>query len=308
MTRLGFGCASLGSRVSAAAGLRTLACAHEVGVDWYDVAPSYGDGNAESILGKFLAGRRDTVSVCTKVGISPPSPSLPKRLLRPLVRGALSVAPSLRQAVRDHRPAAIKPPLDAAAILPSLEASLVRLNTEYVDVLALHEATAAEVTRDDVLRTLESVLASGKARKISIASTVSAARAGVAATPLYGAIQLANNPYEPNLAALHAAVPPGRAIQTITHTVFGASGMAERLAAAISASDALAGALRDAGYAGNPRAQAIAFLPDFAFATNPDGVVLMSMFGAGHLNDAVARIARAPDRTTIEAIAALIAP
>src|SRR5438105_10248388 len=72
VSALGFGCASLGSRVSEAQGLRALGLAYERGVTWYDVAPPYGDGEAEGILGKFLAGRRERVAICTKFGIPRP--------------------------------------------------------------------------------------------------------------------------------------------------------------------------------------------------------------------------------------------
>jgi aryl-alcohol dehydrogenase-like predicted oxidoreductase len=51
---LGFGCASLGSRIGARPGLLALEQAFDAGISWYDVAPSYGDGNAEAILGNFL--------------------------------------------------------------------------------------------------------------------------------------------------------------------------------------------------------------------------------------------------------------
>ena len=49
VSAVGFGCASLGSRVSEAQGLRALGLAFERGVTWYDVAPPYGDGEAEGI-------------------------------------------------------------------------------------------------------------------------------------------------------------------------------------------------------------------------------------------------------------------
>src|SRR5580692_6033576 len=71
-SRLGLGCASLGSRIGASAGARALSAAHEAGVTWFDVAPPYGLGDAELLLGEFLRGRRHGVSVTTKVGIAPP--------------------------------------------------------------------------------------------------------------------------------------------------------------------------------------------------------------------------------------------
>jgi len=71
-SRLGFGCASLGSRVAAADGLNALAAAFDAGVNWFDVAPAYGAGEAETLLGRFLRGRRDRTFVVTKVGMAPP--------------------------------------------------------------------------------------------------------------------------------------------------------------------------------------------------------------------------------------------
>lgn len=302
-TDIGFGCASLGSRVSRRDGLAALGRAYDAGIRWYDVAPSYGDGQAETLLGEFAAGRRDAITLCTKVGILPPAPSVPKRLLRPVVRAALAAMPDLRQTVRRHRPAAVKPPLDAARILPSLDASLTRLRTHHVDVLALHETTPDEVTRDDVLRAIETALTSGKARAISIASSPQAALAGIAGSPLYGMVQLANNPFLPQRARIAAALPPGRDIRIVTHTVFGASGMVERLTARIRDDAALAAALADAGYTGGVRDQALAYLADYALAANDGGTVLMSMFGTGHLEANLARLNRMPDRATVLAIA-----
>jgi aryl-alcohol dehydrogenase-like predicted oxidoreductase len=304
--RLGFGCASLGSRISRRDGIAALERAFDAGVRWYDVAPSYGDGQAESLLGEFLRGRRDQVSLCTKVGILPPRPSLPKRLLRPAVRLLLAAAPGMRAQVKKRRPAAVKPPLRAAAILPGLEASLTRLGVEHVDVLALHDATPQEVVREDVLRVLEQVLASGKAGRISIASFAPSITAGLAASPVYGVVQVANNPFQRGLARIAGHLPADRPVTTVTHTVFGATGMAERVAALIDERTDLAQAMRAAGYEGAPAEMARAYLPDYAFAANPEGVVLLSMFSGRHLESNLARHARPRDRAAILELAALL--
>lgn len=303
--RLGFGCASLGSRISTRDGLAALGRAYDAGVRWYDVAPSYGDGAAEALLGTFLRDRREAVTVCTKVGLLPGVPSLPKRLLKPAVRAVLAVAPGMRAAVKKRRPAAVKPPLTAAMIGESVDRSLARLGIARIDVLALHEAKPDEVVRDDVLRALETVIAAGKVGRVSIASTPAAARAGLDGATLYGVVQLANNPFEPGLATLAPALS-GRGIETVTHTVFGAEGMIERVAALIEGRAPVAAALREAGYGGTPREMALAYLPDYAFATNPDGVVLLSMFSRRHLETNLARYAAPRDATAIAAVAALL--
>jgi aryl-alcohol dehydrogenase-like predicted oxidoreductase len=302
--RLGFGCASLGSRIAPREGLAALARAHDAGVRWYDVAPSYGDGQAEALLGEFLRGRREEVTVCTKVGILPPAPSLPKRIAKPLVRTLLSVAPGMRTAVKKHRPAAVKPPLTAAMIGDSVAASLRRLGVDRIDVLALHEAKPEEVVRDDILRACEDVVQTGKVGRISIASFEPAVRAGLSAFPLYRVVQVANNPLTPTLAALRATLPTG--VETVTHTVFGAEGMIDAVAATIEARPELSAAMRTAGYEGTARAVALAFLPDYAFAANPDGVVLLSMFSARHLETNLARYARPRDDGAVLDLGAMI--
>lgn len=304
--RLGFGCASLGSRISSRDGLAALARAYDAGVRWFDVAPSYGDGQAELLLGRFLHGRRGDVTVCTKVGILPPAPSLPKRLLRPLVRGALSVAPGLRSAVKRHRPPAVKPPLTAAMVGASVDQSLRRLGVERIDVLALHAASPAEVARDDILEVLAKVVAAGKAARISIASGAASVQAGLAASSVYGVAQVANNPFDPALAQVMAALPQGRPVETVTHTVFGASGMIERVAQAVASDAALRTTMDRAGYTGTPREIALAYLPDYAFATNRDGVVLLSMFSKRHLETNLARHAGPRDGAAIARIADLL--
>ena len=303
---LGFGCASLGSRISRGDGLAALARAYEVGVRWFDVAPSYGDGEAERLLGQFAQGRRESLTLVTKVGILPGAVSLPKRFARPLVRLALAAAPGLRAAVKRRRPVATKPPLTARMIADSIDASLGRLRTEQVDVLALHDSTSDEVAREDVLRALEAVVASGKAAKVGIASAPCAALAGLAASSAYRLVQVANNPLEPGLAALAPTLAAAPEVTAVTHSVFGAAGLIEEVADRIVARPALAAAFRDAGYAGTPRVTALAFLPDHAFVTNPDGVVLLSMFSRRHLEANLARAAATRDAATVRRLGQLV--
>ncbi len=306
--RIGFGCASLGSRIAPGEGREALRRAIHAGVDWFDVAPSYGDGQAETLLGEVLregagAGERP-LAVVTKAGILAGRASLPKRLLKPAMRTLLAVAPGLRSAVRKGRPQAAKQPVTGALVARSIDESLARLGRERVEVLALHDASEEEVARDDVLRALETILAAGKADAVGIASSPEAARAGLAASPLYTLVQFANNPLDRGIERL-GAVRPG--VRIVTHSVFGASGVIEALAGRITGDPGLAAMMAEAGYTGAPRAQALAYLPDYAFDANPDGVVLLSMFSRRHLEQNLAGHRRARNSQAIRAIAAQIA-
>lgn len=288
--RLGFGCASLGSRISARNGLRALNRAHCAGIQWFDVAPSYGDGLAESLLGRFLATSPAHVTICTKVGIAPPRPSPLQRLARPLLRPLVASFPHWRDTVRKHRPAAIRRPLTAEHIRHSVDASLSRLAVKCLDVLALHDASPQEVVREDILRTLEDLRQAGKIRRVAIASDVPAIQAGLRASSLYEIVQLTHNPIEPGLEAIADSLASAHPMLTIGHSVLAPL---RHTAKCIEQTPSLAQAFANAGYAGTAATIAADFLLDYAIATNPDGITLLSMFEQRHLEHNLAR-ARSP--------------
>jgi aryl-alcohol dehydrogenase-like predicted oxidoreductase len=172
VSSIGFGCASLGSRIGVRKGLEALERAYDAGITWYDVAPSYGEAMAESILGEFASSKRDSICLCTKVGMRPPDTPAVMRALKPMSRIVFAALPGLRSQVSRVRPKPFKIPLSAELIKRSVEESLRRLRTDYVDVLALHRADAEEVVREDIIRAVERVLGEGKARAISIAGNL----------------------------------------------------------------------------------------------------------------------------------------
>ena len=69
---LGFGCVQLTTHREASEAVSMLERAFALGITHFDVARAYGFGRAEGILGKFLRGRRDQVTVATKLGLHPP--------------------------------------------------------------------------------------------------------------------------------------------------------------------------------------------------------------------------------------------
>ena len=51
-----------------AGAIRTIHAALDAGINYIDTAPSYGEGNSESIVGEATRGRRDSFILATKVG------------------------------------------------------------------------------------------------------------------------------------------------------------------------------------------------------------------------------------------------
>jgi aryl-alcohol dehydrogenase-like predicted oxidoreductase len=287
---LGMGCASLGSRIPAAHGRRMLDSAFERGVTWYDVAPSYGAGQAEDILAPFLASRRDRVFVCSKVGLAPPRHNGTMRLAYALGRPMLGLAQGLRKRFRAIKATRnVRIPLTPDLIETSIEATLRRLGTDHLDVFALHDPDPADLARDEVLTALEKLKTRGLTRYISVAGTEEAARKA-AALPLFTVMQLADDPEDQPLVGLRAML--NRPVTFVTHSVFGVDGARARMVRRLEADARLREDLASSGYEGTPQKVATALLLRRAFASNPDGVVLASMFSNAHLaeNAALARL------------------
>jgi aryl-alcohol dehydrogenase-like predicted oxidoreductase len=269
---LGFGCASLGSRVAEAQGLRALEAAFDAGVTWLDLAPLYGAGRAEEVAGRFLKGRRDAVQVCSKVGLAPATGGL-KAALMPAARAAVAAVPALRPLLRRARAQPAKPlPLTPELVAGSLETSLKRLGTDHLDLYALHGVGAGALT-EPVLRALEAIRTAGKARAVAVAGDAAAGLAAIAAGAPFGVVQAALPPPgapDPLLPAARAA-----GFGVVLHSVFGVEGSLAGLRARAAADPSLRAALSGAGDLDRALARG---LLERAFARNPDGVVLVSMF------------------------------
>ena len=130
---------SLGSWLTFAGGVgfeQTRACtdaAFEAGINFFDTANVYGRGAAESAWGEILAGRRrDSYVLATKVW------------------GQMSDDPA------DHG-------LSAAQIAKQIDASLARLQTDYVDLYQAHRFDP-DVPIEETIEAFQQVVASGKAR------------------------------------------------------------------------------------------------------------------------------------------------
>jgi aryl-alcohol dehydrogenase-like predicted oxidoreductase len=284
---LGFGCASLGSRVGEAPGLRALEAAFDAGVTWLDLAPLYGAGRAEEIAGRFVRGRRDAVQICSKVGLAPGGGGV-RAALMPAARAAVRAVPALRGLLRRSGvQAATALPLTPELVTGGLETSLRRLGTDHLDLYALHGVTAAALT-EEVARALEDVLAAGKARAVAVAGDAAAGLAAIAAGAPFGVVQAALPAPEAPDPLLPAARAAGFGV--VLHSVFGVDGSLAALRARAAADPALRAALAGAGDLDRALGRR---LLERAFARNPDGVVLVSMFSEASRAANLA-VARAP--------------
>jgi aryl-alcohol dehydrogenase-like predicted oxidoreductase len=282
---LGFGCAPLGSRISASRGRRAIDYARDHGVNWFDVAPPYGDGQAESLLGQAMRTCRADVVICTKFGIEPSNVPLAAHLMRPLARRAVAAFPGLRRVASKARPTGERVPINSAVIEASVTRSLRLLRTDYIDVLAIHEPTLEDATNAEIFDVLRRLLERGLVRAISVAGDPASVEAAVRTSDLVDIAQFPDNPFRNAAADLRRRLPAPAPL-FVTHGVFG-SGATKALAGMTAQQQAqIAGlALRH----GIDPAKSLADLPlRLAFSNNPDGVVIISMFDTKHIERNIA--------------------
>lgn len=107
-SRLGFGCVQLTTHRNRRKALAILEHAFAEGTTHFDVARAYGFGRSESILSKFLRGKRCQVTVATKFGLQPPSGLAGNRRIIDAAKKILSPFPSLLRSAKARGTAMVK--------------------------------------------------------------------------------------------------------------------------------------------------------------------------------------------------------
>jgi D-threo-aldose 1-dehydrogenase len=214
-SRLAFGLGGLMGRMGRRQSLRLLEVALESGITHFDTARSYGYGEAESALGEFLVGRRDEVTVTTKLGIVPPRWPRAINAAKAIGRLPARRARLLRPMLRRPAQAMVRPGrFDPAEARASLETSLRELRTEAVDVLLLHECRPPDLQTDGLLEFLEGAVREGKVRYFGVGTDLESTRYALSHHPEFThVVQVAHSVVQPALDQL-----PPRGIPVITHS------------------------------------------------------------------------------------------
>ncbi|MBE7518884.1 MAG: aldo/keto reductase [Thermoflexaceae bacterium] len=131
---VGVGCNNFGRRIDAEQARAVVDRALELGVNFFDTANVYGAGQSEEYLGSALQGRRQGVVIATKFGMR------------------MGDGPMESGGSRRH-------------LLASVEGSLRRLGTDYIDLLQFHTPDP-RTPIDETLRALDDLVRAGKVRYI----------------------------------------------------------------------------------------------------------------------------------------------
>jgi 1-deoxyxylulose-5-phosphate synthase len=134
VSAVGLGCNPFGNEVDQATAQAIVSRAIDLGVNYFDTADSYYEGRSETFLGAALKGRRHEVVVATKFG------------------NRVGPGPNDTGASRHH-------------IFASCEASLRRLQTDYIDLYQVHTPDRSTPI-DETLEALNALIQQGKVRYI----------------------------------------------------------------------------------------------------------------------------------------------
>lgn len=133
---VGLGCNNFGRRIDAEASRKVVHRALDLGVTLFDTADVYRSsiGGSEEFLGRALGPRRKDIVLATKVGMR------------------MDDAGQLRGASRGY-------------IMQAVEASLRRLNTDWIDLYQLHQPDALTPI-EETLRAFDDLVRQGKVRYV----------------------------------------------------------------------------------------------------------------------------------------------
>lgn len=135
VSEIGFGAWQLGNekdwgQMTDAEAIQLVQTAMAEGCNFFDTAPNYGGGKSETLIGRAIQGKRDQVVISSKCGHH--------------ADGGLNFEPD--------------------ALRASVEGSLQRLQTDYLDCLLLHNPPFETLNHSPQFELLEQLKAEGKIR------------------------------------------------------------------------------------------------------------------------------------------------
>ncbi|OGT39827.1 MAG: hypothetical protein A3E81_01510 [Gammaproteobacteria bacterium RIFCSPHIGHO2_12_FULL_36_30] len=174
-SNLAFGCSGIAGRVSAKQSIAVIKTALDSGITHFDVAPSYGYGEAEACLGKAVSTHRQQIVIATKVGIVSSYSSNVIKAFKPLAQKTIAIFPWMRNIVAKSANIAgktlMRSPISYQQMKISIEKSLTDLKTDYIDILFLHEYLKEDLSLE-LIEQLEAIKKEGKIRTYGLATQI----------------------------------------------------------------------------------------------------------------------------------------
>lgn len=135
VSEIGLGCNNFGGRADEKLSIRIIDNALDLGINLLDTAESYNQGRSEELVGQAIKGKRPHVIIATKFGH-------PRFMASPQQPGSRSY------------------------VINAVDASLKRLNTDYIDLYYFHHPDPGTPILE-TLRVMDDLVRVGKVRYIA---------------------------------------------------------------------------------------------------------------------------------------------
>lgn len=179
VSEIGFGGSRIGGvfadKDSSDQALNVLRQALDSGITFYDTADIYAQGESESLIGTAFRGRREQVILATKGGYRLPAQRNIMKRIKPLVRPIVRALGLKRASLPAGISGALSQDFSPSYLTKALEASLKRLQSDYIDLYQLHSPGASFMQSPafgEALQTLETFKSQGKIRFYGVATEV----------------------------------------------------------------------------------------------------------------------------------------
>ena len=176
VSEIGFGGARIGGLLAQDGGratsLKTLEAACDAGINFFDTADMYSQGESEILVGKAFRDKRDKVFIATKGGYCLPRQKRLIQLIKPFAKPIVRALGLRRSAVPASLSGTVSQDFSPGYLREAVEASLRRLQSDHIDLYQLHSPPREELTGSrlqDALGLLGRLKTEGKIREYGIA-------------------------------------------------------------------------------------------------------------------------------------------
>jgi aryl-alcohol dehydrogenase-like predicted oxidoreductase len=176
VSEIGFGGARIGGLLAQDGGratsLKTLEAASDAGINFFDTADMYSQGESEILLGKAFRNKRDKVFIATKGGYCLPRQKQLIQLIKPFAKPIIRALGLRRSPVQASMLGRASQDFSPGYLRGAVEASLRRLHSDHIDLYQLHSPSREQLAEPqirDAFGLLGRLKAEGKIREYGIA-------------------------------------------------------------------------------------------------------------------------------------------
>jgi aryl-alcohol dehydrogenase-like predicted oxidoreductase len=170
VSAFGLGCARIGGifQRDTPGFINLLSAAREAGINFFDTADMYSQGESEVLVGKAFRGLRGRVVITSKAGYRLPGRRRLAARLKPLLRPIIQALGIRRNQLPSGARGVLAQDFSPAYLRKAVESSLRRLGTDYLDLFQLHSPPADVIERGEWEPALEALKRAGKIRYYGI--------------------------------------------------------------------------------------------------------------------------------------------